>query len=119
MWNEDSSDEDEQQDLGPISGEITEQNPNDEKKHKCDCIQGCWKRSCSCFKFGSGCNSSCRCDLSCQNIFNHLDYFFGENEKCSANPCFSKWLIKNAKNADELKMIDRDELQQHIMKCRR
>jgi hypothetical protein len=52
-------------------------------------------------------------------MFNHLDYFFGENKKYSAHPCFSKWLVENAKNADELKMIDRDDLYQCIRQCRR
>jgi hypothetical protein len=49
-------------------------------------------------------------------MFNHLEYFFGDNEKCSANPCFSNWLVKTAKNADGLKKIDRDELYQTIKK---
>ena len=52
-------------------------------------------------------------------MFNHLEYFFGNDEKCSANPCFSKWLIKHAKNTDGLKTIDRDELYQRITKCDR
>jgi len=119
MWYEEDSDEDEQQNTGPMKGKITEKNPNYEKKDKCNCSKGCSKRSCSCFKFGSGCNSSCGCGESCQNMFNHLEYFFGENTKCSANPCFSNWLVNNAKNADELKKIDRDTLHQHIMDCGR
>ena len=114
MWNEEDSDEDEQQ-----SGEVTEKNPNYEKKEKCNCRQGCSKRSCSCFKFGSGCNPSCGCASSCENMFNHLEYFFGKDTKCAANPRFSKWLVKHAKNADEFKMIDRDELRQSIMDCGR
>ncbi|CAF1098371.1 unnamed protein product [Rotaria sordida] len=113
MWY----DEDEQQNQGPMNGKITEKNPNYEKKDKCNCKKGCSKRSCSCFKFGSGCNSSCRCSSSCQNMFNHLEYFFGENKKYAANPCFSKWLVKHAKNADGLKMINHDELRQYIMEC--
>jgi hypothetical protein len=119
MWNEEYSDEDEQENMGPMTGEITEKNPNEEKKDKCSCTKGCSKRSCSCFKFGSGCNSSCGCSSSCQNMFNDLEYFFGENEKCSAHPCFSKWLVKKVKNADELKMIDRYQLHRHIMQCDR
>jgi len=87
------------------------------KKKKCNCRKGCSKRSCSCFKFGTGCNPSCGCSSSCQNMFNHLDYFFGEDSKCSANPCFSNWLVENAKNADELQKIDREALQQRIMNC--
>ncbi len=112
MWYEDK-----QRTTGPMSGRITEKNPNEGKKGKCNCSKGCSKRSCSCFKFGSGCNSSCGCGLSCQNMFNHLEYFFGEDNKCAAHPCFSKWLVKNAKNADELQMIDRDELRRTIMEC--
>jgi hypothetical protein len=38
----------------------------------------------SCFKFGS------ECGLCCQNLFNHFEYFYGNHEKCSANPCFAK-----------------------------
>jgi hypothetical protein len=117
MSSEEYSDEDEQQNLGPKSGKITEKNPNYEKKDKCNCSKGCSKRSCSCFKFGSGCNSSCGCSSSCENMFNHLEYFFGENQKSSANPCFAKWLVKKAKNTDGLKAIDRYELHRRIMKC--
>ncbi|CAF3950038.1 unnamed protein product [Rotaria sp. Silwood1] len=79
--------------------------------------KGCSRRSCSCFKFGSGCNSLCGCGSSCQNMFNHVEYFFGNNKKCAANPCFSRWLVQHAKNIDGLKMIDRDELRQCIMEC--
>jgi len=114
MSSEYDSSEDEQN-TGPMRGQVTEKNPNYEKKEKCNCSKGCSKRSCSCFKFGRGCNSSCGCNTSCQNMFNHLDYFFGENSKSTANPCFSNWLVKNAKNADELQKIDRDALQQRIM----
>jgi len=117
MLYEEDSDSDEQENSGPMSGKITEKNPNYEKKDKCGCAKGCSKRSCPCFKFGSGCNSSCGCGSSCQNMFNHLEYFFGDNNKCTANPCFSNWLVKNAKNADELKKIDRDELHKSIMQC--
>jgi hypothetical protein len=115
MSSEYDSSEDEEQNTGPMRGQVTEKNPNYEKKEKCNCSKGCSKRSCSCFKFGSGCNSSCGCSSSCQNIFNHLDYFFGENSKCTANPCFSNWLVKNAKHADEVQKIDLDALQQRIM----
>jgi hypothetical protein len=109
----------EQQNMGRMAGVITEKNPNDNEKSKCNCSKGCSKRICSCFKFGRGCNSSCGCGSSCQNMFNHLDYFFGENKKYSAHPCFSKWLVQNAKNADELKMIDRNDLYQCIRQCGR
>ncbi len=97
-----------------MAAEITEKNPNDNDKSKCNCSKGCSKRFCSCFKFGRGCNSSCGCTTSCQNMFNHLDYFFGDNHQCSAHPCFSKWLVQYAKNAEELQMIDRYELFQGI-----
>ncbi|CAF3717969.1 unnamed protein product [Rotaria sp. Silwood1] len=117
MWIDNYSDDDEQQISGPKSGQITEKNPNNEKKDKCKCSKGCSKRTCVCFKFGSGCNSSCGCGSSCQNMFNSLEYFFGNEKKYSANPCFSSWLVENVKNADELKQIDRKQLQQHIMKA--
>ncbi|CAF1306344.1 unnamed protein product [Rotaria sordida] len=117
MWYDEHSDDDEQQNIGPMNGKITEKNPNYEKKDKCKCTKGCSKRSCSCFKYGSGCNSSCGCGSSCQNMFNYLEYFFGENQKCTANPCFSKWLVKNVKNSDEFQMIDRNKLRRRIMKC--
>jgi hypothetical protein len=119
MWYEDDSYEDEHQNTRRMSSEITEKNPNEKTKEKCNCSKGCSKRSCSCFKFGSGCNSSCGCGLSCQNMFNHLEYFFGENEICAANPCFANWLVQRAKNADEFKMIDRDQLRRRIMQCDR
>jgi hypothetical protein len=117
MWIDDYSDDDEEQNSGPKSGQITEKNPNYEKKDKCKCSKGCSKRTCVCFKFGSGCNSSCGCGSSCQNMFNSLEYFFGNEKKYSANPCFSSWLVEKVKNADELKQIDRNQLQQHIMKA--
>jgi hypothetical protein len=91
-------------------------NRDDEKKDKCICNTGCSKGTCSCFKDGSGCNSSCGCETSCQNIFNHLEYFFGEDHKCTAHPCFALWLVKNAKNQEELKSIDRDKLRRRIMR---
>jgi hypothetical protein len=117
MSDDEYSDDNEQENMGPMGGEITEENPNKEKKEKCDCAKGCSKRSCSCFKFGSGCNSSCGCGSSCENMFNHLEYFFGENAKCSAHPCFSKWLVKKAKNTDGLKTINRYALCQLIVNC--
>ncbi|CAF1362301.1 unnamed protein product [Rotaria sordida] len=97
--------------------EITENNPNKEKKDKCTCTKECSTCSCSCFKFGSGCNSSCECSSSCENMFNYLEYFFGENTKYSAHPCFAKWLVKKAKNTDDLKTINRGALCQLIIKC--
>jgi hypothetical protein len=48
-------------------------------------------------------------------MFNHLDYIFGENSQCTANPCFANWLVKKAINADGLQKIDRDALRQKIM----
>ena len=109
--------DDEQQNLETMNDKMAEinLNLNDEKyKDKCNCTEGCSERSCSCFKYGSVCNSSCGCGTSCQNMFNHLDYFFGENTKYGASPCFAKWLMKNAKNADELKLIDRNALRRRI-----
>jgi len=91
----------------------------DDEKDNCGCRSGCSKRSCSCFKSSNGCNSSCRCSSSCKNVFNRLDYFFGENSECTANHCFSDWLAKNVKTADEVKNIDRDALRQKIMNCGR
>ena len=114
MSSDEYSTEDEEQNIGD---EITENNPNKQKKEKCDCTNECSKRSCSCFKFGSGCNASCGCGSSCDNMFNHLEYFFGENAKCSAHPCFSKWLVKKAKNTDGLKSINRFALCQLILEC--
>ncbi|CAF3712108.1 unnamed protein product, partial [Rotaria sp. Silwood1] len=73
---------------------ITEENSSDEETEKCTCHKGCSSRSCSCFKDGSGCNSSCGCNATCRNMFNHLEYFFGKDEKYSAHPCFAQWLKK-------------------------
>jgi hypothetical protein len=112
MSNDEYTDDDD-----PSSVDITEDNPNTAKKEKCNCKEGCSTRSCSCFKFGSGCNSSCECSLSCENMFNHLEYFFGENNKYSAHPCFTKWLVKKAKNTDGLKTINRRALCQLILGC--
>lgn len=114
-------DDDEEENNGPMRGKVTEKYPNYNDKKKCNCRKGCSKRTCSCFKFGSGCNVTCGCGPSCQNIFNHLDYFFGEDDEkpLSASPCFSKWLIQKAKNVDELKMIDREDLKKMILGCRR
>ncbi len=109
------SDEDEQEDMDSMNDDITEKNPNEEKKDKCNCSNGCSSRSCSCFKFGSGCNPTCGCSSSCENMFNHLEYFFGETKKYSAHLCFAKWLVKKAKNTDGLKAIDRYALQRYIV----
>lgn len=114
MWSEDNSDE--EQNPGPMHGQITEKNPNYEKKDKCKCKKGCSKRSCSCFKFGKGCNETCGCKTTCTNMFNHLDYFFGQNQKCLADPCFTNWIMKTIKNTDELLKIDRQELYEKILK---
>ncbi|CAF1463749.1 unnamed protein product [Rotaria sordida] len=114
MSSDEYFEEDEEQDT---LDEITENNPNKEKKDKCTCTKECSTCSCSCFKFGSGCNSSCGCSSSCENMFNHLEYFFGENTKYSAHPCFAKWLVKKAKNTDGLKTINHGALCQLIIKC--
>ncbi len=84
---------------------------------KCNCVNGCSKTSCSCIENGSGCNSSCVCNSSCENIFNHLDYFFGEDSQCSAHPCFANWLIKKVQNVDDLRKINRDAIRKRIRKC--
>ena len=121
----DDDDDEEEGNNGPMRGKVTEKNPNyDNRKEKCNCRKGCSKRTCACFKFGSGCNAKCGCGPSCQNIFNHLSYFFGEKKeeekkRLSAGPCFSKWLVQKAKDADHLKMIDREELKKMILECRR
>ncbi|CAF4096342.1 unnamed protein product [Rotaria sordida] len=94
MWYDEDSEEDAHQNIGLMSGKTTEKNPNYEKKGQ----------------MSIECNSSCGCGSSCRNMFNHLEYFFGENQKCSVNPCFSKWLVKNAKNTDGFQMIDCDKL---------
>lgn len=104
---------------GAMRGKITEKDPNFEKKKKCKCGGSCSSRSCSCYKYGSGCNSTCSCTASCENMFKHLDYFFGEGEKFDANPCFAKWLIKNGNNETTLKSINRDKLRKRILKCGR
>jgi hypothetical protein len=116
MRREEYSSEDEQENANRKKRKTTH---NYEEKEKCNCRKGCSKRSCSCFKSKSGCNSSCKCNSSCQNLFNHLDYFFGEDSQCSASPCFSDWLVKNAKTADGLKKIDREALHKKIMNCGR
>jgi hypothetical protein len=114
MLTEEYSDEDEKQNPSPMSEAITEKKINKEEKEKCNCSEGCSKGCCSCFKLGSGCHSSCGCGSSCENMFNHLKYFFGENCNYSAHPCFVKWLSKKAKNADELKTMDRFALYRRI-----
>ena len=92
---------------------------NDEDQ--CKCRKKCSKRSCSCLKSSKGCSSSCGCksSSSCQNLFNQLDYFFGENSQCSAHPCFANWLFKNVKNLDDLQKFDRDHLRKRIVKSSR
>ncbi|CAF0868123.1 unnamed protein product [Rotaria sordida] len=95
---------------------VIEENSSDEETEKCTCHKGCSTRSCSCFKNGSGCNSSCGCNGTCRNMFNHLEYFFGNDKKYSAHPCFAQWLKKTVKNADALQMIDREKLRQRIIK---
>lgn len=109
--------EDSDSDEDGVAAEITEKNPNSEKKDLCKCEKGCSTRSCSCLKFGSGCNSSCKCSSSCQNLFNGLDYFFGNNDENRAHPCFAKWLLKNGSSG--FSSINRDLLRERIMHCRR
>lgn len=98
-----------------MKGKISEKNPNFGKKDECKCKEGCGTVSCICFKFGTGCNATCGCSAACQNMFNDLDHFFGD-EKCSANPCFSKWLVAK-KNGTNLKTTNRVSLRERIMKC--
>lgn len=100
-----------------MTGKVTEKNPNFRKEDECKCKEGCETVSCQCIKFGTGCNAECGCSTSCQNMFNALDHFFGD-EKCSANPCFTKWLVTN-KNGMEIKFVDRNSLRERIMKCSR
>ena len=91
MLDEDSLDDDDDDEptvVKRMTGKVTEKNPNYEKKKRCNCKKGCSKRSCSCFKFGSGCNATCGCGPSCANMFKHLDYFFGENQTCNPHTCF-------------------------------
>lgn len=104
-----------------MRGKITEKDPNYEKPEICKCGGDgtCKSRSCSCYKYGSGCSPSCGCTGSCANMYNQLEYFFGDQEKCGANPCFAKWLIKNAKGETGLKSVDRDALRERILKCDR
>lgn len=112
------SDSDSGEGKGEMRGKVTEKDPNYEKKEKCKCNGSCKTRSCSCYEFGSGCNPSCACAGSCKNMFNHLEYFFGETES-DANPCFAKWLIKNGNNESALKSTDRNNLRDRILKCDR
>lgn len=118
MFQETSSSEDEEgASGGPIR--VTEIEPNHSKNDKCKCDKGCKTRSCNCVKFGSGCNSSCGCATSCQNMFNNLSYFFGDDlgEKRSSNahPCFAKFLMKKARGANGFNAINRNELRDRIM----
>lgn len=92
---------------------------SDEETSECRCRKGCSKRSCPCFKSNSGCHSSCKCKTSCANLFNHLDYIFGENNQCSPHPCFADWLVKKIKTSDQLLRIDRENLRKQIEKCER
>lgn len=101
----------------PMAGKISEKNPNFGKEDECKCKEGCETVSCQCFKFGTGCGPACGCTSSCQNMFNDLDHFFGD-EKCSANPCFANWLVENKKGKD-LKRINCNSLRERIMKSDR
>ncbi|CAF1609721.1 unnamed protein product [Adineta ricciae] len=86
---------------------------------KCNCRSGCSKRSCYCFKSNGGCDSTCGCGSSCQNLFNHLNYFFGDNQNCKPTACFSDWLVKKVQTTDQLQKVNREELHKKIMKCGR
>ncbi|KAJ6636024.1 hypothetical protein Bhyg_14611 [Pseudolycoriella hygida] len=101
----------------PMRGKVTERDPNFEKKNKCKCDESCSSRTCSCYKYGSGCNSNCSCVGPCGNMFQHLDYFFGDGEKCNANPCFAKWLIENGNSETALKSVNREDLRKRILEC--
>lgn len=125
MSNDNNSDFDHESDgseydseTGSLTGAVTEKNPNQgDHEDECKCEEGCETQSCTCFKHGTGCSASCGCTASCQNIFNGLNYFFGD-EKCSANPCFSKWLTGKKEAAGmDLKDIKRNSLLQRIMRC--
>lgn len=112
-WETSSSEDDE----GPTK--VTEIEPNHGKNEKCKCSKGCKTRSCNCVKFGSGCNPSCGCASSCQNIFNNLSYFFGddhgEERPCNAHACFAKFLMKNTREENGFNAIDRNQLRDRIM----
>ena len=110
-----SIDDDEQ----PTRSKRKRTSVDSDAKDRCGCRKGCSKRSCPCFKSTNGCNSSCKCKTSCQNLFNHLDYIFGENTQCSPHPCFADWLIKKIKTADGVKKIDRDALREEILQSGR
>ncbi|CAF3320137.1 unnamed protein product [Rotaria socialis] len=91
MWFDEDSSEDEESKINPKEkSEIEKEEYFYYANKRCLCKEGCSTRSCPCFKHGSGCNSSCGCDEDCENIFNHLEYFFGENKKCAAHPCFAQ-----------------------------
>lgn len=90
-----------------------------DEEDECKCRKKCSKRSCICLKFNKACSSSCGCKSSCENIFNKLDYFFGENSQCSAHPCFANWISKNIKKVEDLQTIDRNALRKKIIKCPR
>ena len=94
----------------------SEEDSSGDDTEKCPCRKGCATRVCSCFKNGDGCSSSCGCSAICRNMFNHLEYFFGNDEKYSAHSCFAQWLKKTVKNADALQMMDRDKLRGPIVK---
>lgn len=114
MFRDTSSSEDEEGASGGPT-QVTEIHPNHGKNEKCRCDKGCKTRSCNCVKFGSRCNSSCGCASSCQNMFNNLSYFFGDEQPCSAHPCFAKFLMKEARGANGFFAIDRNSLRDRIM----
>lgn len=97
--------------------EITEKNPNEKRRNFCKCVNECNTRYCLCFKFGVGCNSTCSsCSSTCQNMYNGLDYFFGNDKQFRANPCFAYYLFKNGcSSANDFQKIDRNDLRERIM----
>ncbi|CAF4331322.1 unnamed protein product, partial [Rotaria magnacalcarata] len=118
MWfDEDTSEDEEPKIKHTEKSEIEKEEDFYYTNKRCLCEEGCSTRSCPCFKHGSGCDSSCGCGEDSENMFNHLEYFFGGDKKYAAHPCFAQWLMKKAKDADALQTIDRDKLRRRIMKC--
>lgn len=95
---------------------LTERNPNYKKGDFCKCERECNTRHCLCFKFGTGCNSTCTsCSSTCENIYNGLGYFFGNDRKYRANPCFAYYLFKNGSSDNDFEKINRNDLRERIM----
>lgn len=83
----------------------------------CECGGKCDTRLCKCYLNGRGCDESCECS-SCENMFNNLEYFFGEDENCTAHPCFAKWLMNNTFGTG-LEVINRNVLRDRLTHARR